>query len=159
MSIKCFMVEPVCDPVTRVQLFHWDAEHTHGTPVMRRLDTGELLTSYVPGMMWYEYDQVWSEEHQDYLVGGYVTRFVHPGPDGRSLVVILPNGHEWYIDSIAGNCTWRDKPHNCWARSGVPPLVSVGKGPPCSDGQGSIKSGVEGQPGFYHGHLQSGEFT
>ena len=154
MSWRCFMVEPVCDPVTRVQLFRWDAEHTRGTPVMRRLDTGEQFAEWQPGMMYYEYDQVWSEEHQEFTVGEHVARFVHPGPDGKSLVVILPvNGHQWYVDSIASNCPEKDRPHNCWTRTGTPPDVTVGKGACKCDGAGSIRS-----PG-YHGHLVDGTFS
>lgn len=78
------------------------------------------------------------------------------GSDGRTLVVKLPDGHEWMIDSEAKNCTRPgDRSHRCWLRHGVPPLVTVGKdgGETCKAGAGSIAS-----PG-YHGFLHSGVLT
>ena len=30
-----------------------------------------------------------------------------PGPDGRTLMVVLPNGNHWNIDVLASNCTRR----------------------------------------------------
>ena len=88
------------------------------------------------------------------------------GPDGKSLVVICPNGEQWMIDGHASNCTQRDDTgpygvaHRCWTRIGTPPLIQVGKsfGKTCSAGAGSI------QAGNYHGFLgtngaQPGYFT
>jgi len=77
------------------------------------------------------------------------------GPDGLSLVVVLPNGHHWCIDSRAANCTLPDDDvHRCWVRTGSPPKVTVGKNAPgqptCSAGAGSI-----GVPGW-HGFLTDG---
>ncbi len=77
------------------------------------------------------------------------------GPDGRSLVVVCPNGHEWMIDSQCSNCTEKTDvgafgvAHRCWTRTGTPPLIQVGKqfGKTCSAGGGSI------QAGDYHGFL------
>lgn len=146
----CFMVEPVRDPVT-LALEYTPEEHGSRSPVMRRVDTGERVPYYTIGSMWYEWESTWDEAHQELLYQGLRA---HPSsPDGKSLVVILPNGHAWYIDGHASNCTWKDRSHCCWSRTGAPPLVTVGKGPPCSDGAGSIKS-----PG-YHGHLANGEFS
>ncbi len=73
--------------------------------------------------------------------------------DGRHLVVVLPNGHHWDIDSRANNCTLpRDTVHRCWVRAGTPPSVSVGKsgGQTCGAGAGSIQSGQ------FHGFLDEG---
>lgn len=108
------------------------------------------LREPTPGMMW---DAFWTSE-------------CDKGPDGKSLVVICPNGSEWMIDGFASNCTQKDDrgpygiAHRCWTRTGVPPLISVGKqyGKTCAAGGGSI------QAGDYHGFLgtqgaQPGYFT
>lgn len=71
------------------------------------------------------------------------------------LIVILPNGHEWDVDSRASNCTMKnDRLHRCWVRHGEPPLIHVDKnGHTCNAGAGSI-----GVPG-YHGFLHHGRLT
>jgi hypothetical protein len=72
------------------------------------------------------------------------------------LVVIVPNNAgsptEWMIDSRCSNCTMPDdRTHRCWVRTGVPPLITVGKGGvTCAAGAGSIAA-----PG-YHGMLENG---
>lgn len=75
--------------------------------------------------------------------------------DGRHLIVVLPNGHHWDIDSRASNCTMReDTTHRCWIRTGEPPNVTAGKsGHTCTAGAGSILSGD------YHGFLTDGVLT
>jgi hypothetical protein len=75
--------------------------------------------------------------------------------DGRHLYVVLPNGHEWDIDSRASNCNRPDDTeHRCWVRGGEPPNVTAGKdGNTCSAGAGSIASGD------YHGFLRDGVLT
>ncbi len=112
----------------------------------RRSDTGEELTlrEATPGAMW---DAFWFEQRPAYT-----------GPDGRSLVVKLPNGHEWMIDGPANNCTDMEGSHRgdhkCWVRHGQPPVLTVDKnGVTCAAGGGSILSGD------YHGFLRDGEFT
>lgn len=77
------------------------------------------------------------------------------GPDGRSLHVKLPDGHNWNVDGEATNCTRKgDRSHKCWIRDGVPPLVTAGKdGETCAAGAGSIQT-----PG-YHGFLRDGVLT
>lgn len=77
------------------------------------------------------------------------------GFDGRSLLVKLPNGLEWSVDSEANNCTRKgDRTHRCWVREGEPPNVTVGKsGETCAAGAGSILSGN------YHGFLRDGVLT
>jgi len=88
----------------------------------------------------------------------------HPGEGcfwancpGRHLHVVLPNGHDWDIDSRASNCARPDdRKHRCWVRTGDPERgkVDVGKGgrgaETCPAGGGSI-----GVPG-YHGFLRNG---
>lgn len=82
-------------------------------------------------------------------------RFYEPGPDGKVLAVICPNGRQWIIDSEASNCTRKgDRTHHCWIRHGVPPLITVDKnGNTCQAGAGSI------QAGDYHGFLRNGVLT
>jgi hypothetical protein len=82
------------------------------------------------------------------------------GPDGRSLVVVLPTAdrHEWCIDSRASNCGLpNDNVHKCWVRHGTPEdgTLHVDKdGHTCSAGGGSIA--VPSYHGFLHsGHLVS----
>ncbi len=81
--------------------------------------------------------------------------------DGRHLIVVLPNGRHWDVDSRAGNCTMReDRTHRCWVRRGdvAAGTLHVDKdGNTCAAGAGSILShGYGGQPD-YHGHLHGGE--
>lgn len=109
-----------------------------------RRDTGAeiVLGEAGPGAMW---DADWYHGWRE-------------GPDGRSIVVILPNGRQWFVDGPANNCTApTDMDHHCWVRTGEPPLITVSKSAPgqrtCDAGGGSI------QAGDYHGFLQNGAFT
>ena len=103
------------------------------------------LYENVEGMMWY------ADWYGDY----------DKGPDGHSLVVVCPGGHQWVIDSQASNCDQKQDvgpygvAHRCWNRTGEPPNITVGKGPgkTCGAGGGSI------QTPNYHGFLQNGEFN
>lgn len=119
-----------------------DAWQVFGHPLYRRRDTGEIVTieEAPPGAMW---DARWLADIPAWR-----------GPDGRSLVVKLPNGREWCIDGRASNCTMpKDDVHKCWVRSGEPPDLTVGKsGNTCAAGAGSI------QAGDYHGFLRNGRF-
>lgn len=98
--------------------------------VYRRLDTGELIRKgqMPPGAMWYAW---WLEGTPMWT-----------GPDGRALMVRLPDGHDWHVDGIANNCTKKDDllGHKCWVRTGAPPRVTASKtgGLTCSAGAGSI---------------------
>jgi hypothetical protein len=132
-----------------------------------RRDNGAIVTlrDAVPGAMW---NADWLAHHPDYT-----------GPDGRSISVNCPNGHEWTIDSRARNCDSpcatcgkpyhqhyseasaqnlghhfiESRPHKCWVRHGEPPNLTVDKnGTTCGAGAGSI------QAGNYHGFLRNGEF-
>lgn len=77
------------------------------------------------------------------------------GPDGRSLMVRLPYGHDWCVDSRASNCGKpNDNEHKCWVRHGTAPNITVDKnGLTCSAGAGSIDTGK------WHGFLRNGELT
>lgn len=108
----------------------------------QRVDNGEVMTlrTAPPGAMW---DAEW---FHDYAWCA--------GPDGRSMMVVLPNGNHWLIDGPANNCTRPNEPHKCWIRHGEPPKLTVDKnGDTCSAGAGSIQSGN------YHGFLQNGVLT
>ena len=137
MSTACFWVEPIPgDPLER---FH-------------RPDTGEVfarLGDCPPGAMW---DARWMVD--GHACGGYFLGGANE-QDGRWLVVRLPNGHDWCIDSRCSNCTKKDdNTHRCWVRHGEPPNVTVDKnGNTCDAGAGSILSGD------YHGFLQNGSLT
>ncbi|MES5489064.1 hypothetical protein QMZ05_40505 [Bradyrhizobium sp. INPA03-11B] len=76
------------------------------------------------------------------------------GPDGRSLVVKCPDGHQWMVDARASNCTKPDDDkHHCWVRHGRPEdgTLHVDKaGNTCAAGAGSI------QTGKWHGFLRNG---
>ena len=75
------------------------------------------------------------------------------GPDGKYLIVKLPNGSIWTVDGRASNCTMsEDTKHKCWVRHGVPPNITVDKnGLTCAAGAGSILAGG------WHGFLRNGE--
>jgi hypothetical protein len=144
---------------------HWQLFNEH---LWRRADgePGEWrLRDVPPGAMW---DATWM--HEDGPNNWC-------GPDGRALVVKLPNGHDWLIDGQANNCdspcancgkpysahvaggieckSWHDaRPHKCWVRHGEPPLLTVDKnGDTCGAGAGSI------QAGDWHGFLRNGELV
>jgi hypothetical protein len=74
------------------------------------------------------------------------------------LTCVLPNGHDWDIESRASNCTLtEERTHRCWVRRGDPDkgeLVHIDKaGHSCAAGAGSILSGS------YHGFLINGVLT
>lgn len=127
-------------------------ERIDNGPRVRRVDTGEIFESFAvvpPGAMW---DAPWMHDHGKakggFLLGG-------PNADGRWLVVRLPNGRDWCIDSRANNCTMpNDDGHRCWIRHGTPPVLTVDKnGRTCEAGAGSI------QAGDYHGFLRNGQLV
>lgn len=108
-----------------------------------RTDTGDELTlrDAPPGAMW---DAHWMSVK---------------GPDGLCVVVRLPNGRDWMIDSRASNCTLPDDAeHRCWVRHGQPPRLTVDKdGLTCAAGGGSIASGQGAT--HYHGYLRDGRLV
>jgi hypothetical protein len=121
--------------------------------IYRRADTGDEMTLRTrqasdvggppgapPGAMW---DAWWMPE-------------AWRGPDGIALMVRLPNGSDWHVDSQASNCTRKGQKHECWVRHGDPRTgqVHVDKdGDTCSAGAGSILAGD------YHGFLHHGVLT
>jgi hypothetical protein len=122
-----------------------DARQVFVERVYRRADTGEEtdLRDAPPGAMW---DAWWMANFAGWC-----------GPDGRSLMVKLPNGNDWHIDGPCNNCTDPEGSltgaHKCWVRHGEPPVITVDKnGVTCGAGGGSILSGS------YHGFLVNGEF-
>lgn len=131
--IRCFLLEPTGEKRPRTEDIT--------SPVFRRVDTGEemFLADAPPGAMW---DAYWMPSAMRQA-------------DGRYLVVKLPNGHDWSIDSRASNCGRPDDDaHQCWVRHGEPPDITVDKnGDTCDAGAGSILSGD------YHGFLRDGYLT
>ncbi len=115
-----------------------DEEQIFHEAIWKRADTSEETTlgAAPPGAMW---DAYWMS---------------FKGPDGRCMVVKLPNGHHWTIDGPASNCNRRGEPHQCWIRQGEPPDLTISKeGNTCAVGAGSIGSGD------YHGFLREGVLT
>jgi hypothetical protein len=127
------------------QLFHWQ--------IYRRADTGEemVLRDAPAGAVW----NAWwiADRKERYGLAPGVGSMI--GPDGRSLVVRMPDGSDWMIDSRASNCTMKDdKEHFCWVRHGRPEdgTLHVDKnGKTCAAGAGSIATGK------WHGFLHNGE--
>lgn len=115
-----------------------DARQVFHDRLMARLDTGavDTIDGHEPGAMW----------------DGWWFRPSYVGPDGKTLVVKLPDGREWIVDSVASNCTKpKDREHRCWVRSGAWPDVTVGKGGnTCDAGAGSILTPK------WHGFLRGG---
>lgn len=111
--------------------------------LIRRTDTGELFDGYrelPPGAIW---NADWMCDRDGWV-----------GPDGRSLVCKLPDGHDWMIDGQATNCTMKDdNVHKCWVRHGRPEdgTLHVDKnGHTCAAGAGSIATPK------WHGFLHNG---
>ncbi len=110
-------------------------------PIYTRKDTGEemLLRDAPAGAMWYA---PWLAD-------------IWAGPDGKCLMVRLPERHDWTVDGPAANCTMPDdagqQRHHCWVRHGTPPQITVDKnGQTCNAGAGSIATGT------WHGFLRNG---
>lgn len=106
----------------------------------RRSDGGELVTlrKAPPGAMWFA---PWFSDSPQYQ-----------GPDGNTLIVRCPDGHDWIVDSRASNCTMpQDNVHKCWVRHGTAPDITVDKnGLTCAAGAGSILTPK------WHGFLRNG---
>lgn len=128
MSIECFLIEPVSTDSESPDRWRKVAEPE---------DVRDHQSEFGPGAMW---DAFWLDRK---------------GPDGKALVVILPDGHMWQIDGRAKNCGRKnDEVHRCWVRHGEPPMLTVDKnGDTCVAGQGSIQSGG------WHGFLRDGKLV
>lgn len=136
-----------------------DPRQVFNMRLYRGAPDGQLYTLHdaPPGAMW---DATWAHTYP-WMVG----------PDGISLHVKLPNGHDWNVDCEASNCTksqwapvpgepntrkWQGRTHYCWVRHGDPRagIVHVDKGgTTCAAGAGSIMSGN------YHGFLHNSYLT
>lgn len=122
--------------------FNWRHHHGSGSSFWKRLDTGETIRSPLPPAALYVTDKLRDQDGWEYA-----------GADGLNIVCVLPNGHHWWIDSRASNCTMKnDVTHRCWVRHGtVGGIIHVDKnGNTCAAGAGSIQSGN------WHGHLHNG---
>jgi len=139
---------------------HWQVSQE---TIYRRTDTGdEMVLHEAPvGAIW---NASWMSDLPYYC-----------GPDGRTLICLMPGNHHWMIDGYASNCDspcvncsrprhscqckhpnpYKDsRPHKCWVRSGSPECLTVGKGKPgesCGAGAGSILVPE------WHGFLINGE--
>ena len=153
------MVDPDGEPRWPTTCSRCDYAFTDDDPyqmwqelLYRRTDTGELRVLHAqapaldldapsaePGACW---DACWLTSHT---------------PDGIHLMVRLPDGHDWFVDSRASNCTRPDDTeHFCWVRHGDPRecRLTVDKnGDTCQAGAGSIAS-----PGW-HGFLRDGQLV
>lgn len=98
-------------------------------------------------------DTYWAQWQHDPELKKYYCPWDNCNDPRGHLIVVLPNGHEWDIDSRASNCTMKEeRTHRCWVRHGEPPNVHVDKGGhTCAAGAGSIVSGD------YHGFLHNGK--
>jgi hypothetical protein len=134
-----------------------DEYQLHGKQIYVRPDTGERFTlrDAPIGACW---DAWWVHQRARRRFPGEKVEAAGVGnmigPDGRSLVVRCPDGHDWMIDSRASNCTMKDDDtHHCWVRHGRPEdgTLHVDKaGHTCAAGAGSI------QTPKWHGFLHNG---
>lgn len=119
---------------------HEDEYQVFHDPLWRDPKTGFIYSrrDNPVGMM---YDAFWNHDYKPWC-----------GPDGKSIHVICPDGHDWCIDSECSNCTMpEDKVHKCWVRHGEPPMLTVDKnGFTCKAGAGSIQTPT------WHGFLTNG---
>lgn len=143
--MKCFLVIPVFDgPGSGGDIQNdWNLDRLNILE-FERPDTGERKRhpyEFGPGAMWFA---IW-----------YPVNFEWKNETGPHLIVVLPNGRIWDIDSRASNCDQKsDDTHRCWVRHGDVPLITVDKnGHTCGAGAGSILAGD------YHGYLRNGEFV
>lgn len=138
------------DPIVCPKCYRSAAFSTTGTQtIYRRVDTHEEIITLRehPGACYADPHGAWDSKAR-------TKRF---GVDGRALVVILPDGCSWYLDSRASNCTLpNDNDHRCWVRRGSPESedLHVDKnGLTCQAGAGSIVSGN------FHGFLHNGHLV
>lgn len=135
---------PACEAALDYENDH--PQRLGGNREWTRRDTGEThwnVRDFGPGAMW----------DADWMPSAWKR-----GGDGRYLVVLCPDGHEWTIDSEASNCTRKGEDHDCWCRHGEPPNLTVDKTPEpgrstCAAGAGSIKTPS------WHGFLRNGRLV
>ena len=114
-------------------------------------------SDFEPGAMYFNehYADRLCKDHPDYQA--FWLKHYHLGPDGKVLLVKLPNEMWWNVDGRASNCDKKDdNEHACWVRHGEAPNITVDKqGLTCGAGAGSIDS-THGTYGNWHGFLQNG---
>lgn len=159
--IRCFFLEPTGRKTEPRKCDCGCGETIDGVLIYRRTDTGEEmpLADAPAGAMWYA----------DWYLDGIKNTPDYQwyrGPDGRCLIVRVPNGrggvHDWSVDSRCSNCTLpSDNVHKCWVRHGDPPNVTVDKnGATCQAGAGSIGVWNENQTAYaWHGFLRNGHLV
>ena len=141
--IKCFYVERIFSETRPCDCGDRNCREERTEITWRRADTGQTLKGYPdefgPGAMWFA----------QYSVDEWGVT------DAQHLMVALPLGGAWDIDSRADNCTLKeDTSHRCWVRHGDPPNITVDKnGWTCGAGGGSIIKRGTG----YHAMLTNGE--
>ena len=113
------------------ELIQWSIEFVYDTP------SGELEAGCMYWAWWFPEGMIW-DNHK-----------------GAYLIVVLPNGEHWNIDSRSSECTMEaDKTHRCWCRHGEAPNITVDKdGHTCGAGTGEI------QLGNCRGFLRNGILT
>ncbi|MDE2102990.1 MAG: hypothetical protein KGL39_37445 [Patescibacteria group bacterium] len=119
--ITCYCIETTDLPLVEIR----DGIRV---PQYRRKDTGEIIVGTQPGAIFF-YDEIMGSDHPPRNVG----------PDGRALIVVLPNNDWWWIDAPATR-----PPGNKWTRTGTPPKVTA---TPSID---------MGGPDPWHGYLTDG---
>lgn len=122
-----------------------------------RPDTGETFATWQDLPVGACYDANVGRDAHNWVSKKHGIKHRPNKQDGRVLVVILPDGHPWTIDSRANNCTMPDDDkHWCWVREGRPEDGSLNvtkNGRTCAAGAGSIMTGK------YHGFLRHGKLT
>lgn len=115
-KIQCFLIEKLDKPLQwkkrnesrdLILCEEDDPEREIGSPWYRRLDTGEEMCGTQPGAMFY-YEDVFDPPYT----------FSNNTEDGKHLVVVLPDGHWWHVDSTPSN-------GGRWTRSGTPPIITA----------------------------------
>lgn len=142
MSVKCFLIEAIYgDEIPNKTERDWDPHRCilgFYNPITG--EKKEHAHQFGPGAMWYASwipkNFEWDDETEPHLM------------------VVLPDGSHWDIDSRASNCPRPDdRHHRCWHREGTPPNITVTKGPLWEQGAGSVLTSS------WHGYLRNGELV
>lgn len=145
MSEQCFLVEPV---------YGFDGMPSAGRPINRWDGTNRVILG------WCAVDNPEEIQGEPHLFGPgamYAAVWLAKGwtwdNETEPHLYLQTEDGGWDIDGRAVNCTLPyDRTHRCWVRTGVAPLVMVGKsGHTCQAGLFS--------PPNYHGLLQHGRMA
>lgn len=143
-----------------ISWWDWTGEYTpfvdsRSSPYLKNMATGEVkVLDELPFGACYV-------ANKDPKTGEIEKDSYWTGHDGLSIVCVTPRtapadpskSGQWYIDSMANNCTKKDdKVHRCWVRHGTvgDPLHIDKSGNTCAAGAGSI------QHAGWHGYLKNG---